>query len=279
MLGDPAPQVRAGRLGENSSYNSVIDGTITTLWKNHNMDKHGDFPDARTRLVEAAIRLLAENGPSEVKARSVSAEAGLSTMGVYTHFGGVPELLQAVADEGFRRQAAVFGGLPITDNPMVDLSTTALGCRDFARSSPHLYDLMFGLSIQGRYSPARGDAVPVLSGQSPEFKVAYAHLVEGCRRLVEAKCVKPIAPESIAVQMWSALHGFILLELAGHFAEFVDPSVEILMPMCINLVVGLGARRERAERAAATAVNDWAALAARSSIARRSRRKSNSEAR
>lgn len=242
------------------------------------MDKHSDFPDARSRLVEAAIRLLAKNGPSEVKARSVSAEAGLSTMGVYTHFGGVPELLQAVADEGFVRLAAVFGKLPITDNPMVDLSTMALACRDFARSSPHLYDLMFGLSIQGRYSPARGDVAPVLSGQSPEFKLANAHFVRGCGRLVEARCVESTAPEFIAVQMWSAEHGFILLELAGHFAEIADPAAEILLPMCVNLVVALGAKRALAEIAAATALEGWTAATSRGPSARRSRRASNTRA-
>lgn len=243
------------------------------------MNQDGDYPDARSRLVDAAIRLLARNGPSEVKARSVSAEAGLSTMGVYTHFGGVPELLQAVADEGFRRQGAVFGSLTATDNPMVDLSVMALACRDFARNSPHLYDLMFGLSIQGRYSPARGDAVPVLSGQSPEFKVAYAYLVQGCSRLVHAECVNPMAPELIAVQMWSALHGFILLELAGHFAELADPSVDILMPMCINLVVGLGAKRDSAETAAAIAVEAWAASPSRRQGARRGQRATGAKAR
>src|SRR5436190_22654637 len=138
------------------------------------------LPDPRTRLVEATIRLLARSGPSEVKARSVSSEAELSTMGVYTHFGGVPELLQAVADEGFNRQAAVFGRLPGTADPMADLCAMALACHDFARTNPHLYDLMFGLSIHGRYSPSRGGAEPILSGQSASFQAAYAYLRSGC---------------------------------------------------------------------------------------------------
>ena len=78
-------------------------------------------PDARTRLIEATIRLLEREGPSEVKARSVTSEAGVSTMGVYTHFGGVPELLQAVAEEGLRRLVAAFESVPITDDPLADL--------------------------------------------------------------------------------------------------------------------------------------------------------------
>jgi len=216
------------------------------------------LPDPRTRLVEATIRLLARSGPSEVKARSVSSEAELSTMGVYTHFGGVPELLQAVADEGFNRQAAVFGRLPGTADPMADLCAMALACHDFARTNPHLYDLMFGLSIHGRYSPSRGGAEPILSGQSASFQAAYAYLRSGCARLVDSRCVRQADPDLIALQFWSTLHGFIMLDLAGHFAQVDNPSSDILVPMCINMVVGLGAKRAQADLSATGAKTMWA---------------------
>lgn len=213
--------------------------------------------DPRTRLVEATIRLLARSGPSEVKARSVATEAKLSTMGVYTYFGGVPELLQAVADEGFSRQAAVFGSLPQSDDPMADLCLMALACHDFARCNPHLYDLMFGLSIHGRYSPSRGAAEPLLSGQSQSFRAAYGFLLRGCARLAEAKCVRKADPDLIALQFWSALHGFIMLDLAGHFAHAASPPEDVLVPMCVNMVTGMGARRASAEASAASAVAIW----------------------
>lgn len=230
------------------------------------------LPDVRTRLVEATIRLLATKGPSEIKARSVSSEAGQSTMGVYTHFGGVPELLQAVADEGFMREAAVFEQLPHTDDPMTDLCSMALACRDFARHNPHLYDLMFGLSIHGRYSPSLSTATPVSSRQSPAFKLAYSYLVKDCARLIEANFVRKSDPNLIAMQFWSTLHGFIMLELGGHFADVTDPPSEILVPMCINLVVGLGATRKRAESSAADAMARWTGPPKDRSIAQRSRK-------
>lgn len=214
--------------------------------------------DPRTRLVEATIRLLSRSGPSDVKARSVATEAKLSTMGVYTYFGGVPELLQAVADEGFSRQARAFGRLPPTDDPMADLCAMALVCHDFARRNPHLYDLMFGLSIHGRYSPSRGTAEPVLSGQSESFRAAYGLLLKGCARLVEAKCVRKADPDLIALQFWSALHGFIMLDLGGHFAHVADPAAGVLLPMCVDLVVGLGAKRDKAESSVAGTLALWA---------------------
>ncbi|WP_137818333.1 TetR/AcrR family transcriptional regulator [Pseudomonas sp. 2FG] len=222
------------------------------------MSTDTSLPDVRTRLVEAAIRLLATNGPSEVKARSVASEAGLSTMGVYTHLGGVPELLQAVADEGFKRLTSVFVRVTATENPITDLCTMVLACRDFARSNPHLYDLMFGLSIEGRYSPSRCPTTPVAGGHSAAFKVTYAVLVKTCTRLVEAKHVRKIDPALIALQLWSAAHGFIMLELAGQFAGVANPPAEILVPMCNNVVVGMGATRARAESSTADVIAGWA---------------------
>ncbi|WP_082729505.1 TetR/AcrR family transcriptional regulator [Burkholderia sp. FL-7-2-10-S1-D7] len=198
-------------------------------------------PDVRTRLIEATIRLLATNGPSEVKARSVATEAGLSTIGVYNYFGGVPELLRAVADEGLRRLAAAFEQVPKTDDPLADLCAMALAHRDAARRNAHLYDLMFGLSIHSRYGPARVGASAVPSVHSPAFKAAFALLVDTCARLVETGCVRQTDPVHIGLQLWGAVHGFVTLELAGHFADVVDPPSEILVPMCNNLVVGLGA--------------------------------------
>ena len=91
------------------------------------------------RLVEAAIRLLAEEGPSAIKARTVASATGLSTMVVYSHFGGIPELTRAVIDQGFKVLEAAFSQLPVTDDPIADLAVQALTCRRVARDNPHLY--------------------------------------------------------------------------------------------------------------------------------------------
>ena len=52
-------------------------------------------------------------------------------------------------------------------------------------------------------------------------------------------------PEVLAAQLWSFVHGYITLELAELFAEFDDPVAQVLVPMGVNLVVGLGDERER----------------------------------
>ena len=198
-----------------------------------------------TRLVEATIRLLAEEGPSAIKARTVASASGLSTMVVYSHFGGIPELLNAVVEEGFRRLGEEFSRVPITDDPLADLCSMSLMTRQSARANPHLYDLMFGLSMRATYRPLKDDG-PSLSGCSSAFVAAYVHVVDACARLVESGRVGDHDPRALAGQLWSMVHGFVTLELSGHFAEFDDAVGTVLMGLGTNLAVGLGDDRARA---------------------------------
>ena len=198
------------------------------------------------RLVEAAIRLLAEQGPSAIKARTVASAAGLSTMVVYSHFGGIPELTRAVIDQGFKQLDTAFARLPVTDDPMADLAVQGLTCRRVARENPHLYDLMFGLSTRGSYRPQQAEST-CASGRSPAFRAAYAHVVEACARLVESGRVRQHDPDGIAAQLWSFVHGFITLELTETFDGLDDPVRKVLLPLGVNVSVGLGDTRDHAE--------------------------------
>jgi AcrR family transcriptional regulator len=214
------------------------------------------------RLVETATMLLAEKGPTEIKARSVAEAAGLSTMAVYYHLGGVPELLQAVVDKGFRDLGQAFLSALPSDDPVTALFAMALASREFAQGNPHLYDLMFGLSTRGSYRPLQ-TAHSGASRRSEEFQAAYTHLVQACVRLVRSGRVRGDQdPEGIAPQLWSAVHGFVTLELGDHFAQFPDPVRQVLQPMMVNVVVGLGDSAELANASHTAAVDAARAVSA-----------------
>lgn len=199
------------------------------------------------RVVQATIRLLAEQGPSAIKARTVASASGLSTMAVYHHFGGIAELILAVADHGFGDLERAFSRVPVTEDPMADLFAMALVTRRLARENPHLYDLMFGLSTRRATYRPLSDADVRSSGRSPAFRGAYVHITEACERLMRSGRVRHQEPEVLAAQLWSFVHGYITLELAELFAEFDDPVAQVLVPMGVDLAVGLGDERERAE--------------------------------
>ncbi len=156
------------------------------------------------RLVEAAATLLAEKGPSEIKARSVAEAAQVSTMAVYYHLGGLPEHLQAVVDKGFRDLDRAFDAVTPSEDPVVDLFAMALATRQLAQHNPHLYDLMFGLSTRGSYRPLQTSSAGA-SGRSQAFQAAYTHLVQACARLVHSGRIRTDEnPEIVAGQPGAA---------------------------------------------------------------------------
>ena len=228
------------------------------------------------RLVQATITLLAEHGPSAIKARTVASEAGMSTMVVYSHFGGIPELIRAVADHGFAELEQAFAQVPSTDDAIADLFTMALATREIARANPHLYDLMFGLSTRATYRPTPDKDIR-RSGHSPAFQAAYRHVTDACGRLVTSERVAALDPKVVAAALWSFVHGYITLELGDHFAEFKDPVAQVMLPMGVTFSVGLGddPDRARASHEAVLALSRRrrrpAARAARSAPAPRSR--------
>lgn len=199
------------------------------------------------RVVRAAIGLLAEQGPSAIKARAVASASGVSTMAVYHYFGGIAELMRAVVDHGFRELDEAFSQVPVTEDPLADLFAMALATRRVARENPHLYDLMFGLSTRRATYRPLPDSDVRFSARSLAFQGAYLHLSAACTRLVSSGRVRQQEPEAVAAQLWSFVHGCITLELAEHLVEFDDPVAQVLQPMGVNLAVGLGDKRERAQ--------------------------------
>jgi AcrR family transcriptional regulator len=198
------------------------------------------------RLVDAATRLLADKGPSEIKVRSVAQAAGVSPTAVYYHLGGLPELLQAVADQGFRDLGRAFEAVAPGDDPVADLFSLAMLNRQLAQRNPHLYDLMFGLSTRGSYRPP-GSPRPGAGGRSDALQSVYNHMLHASSRLVDSGRVRTDEdPEIIGLQLWSCVHGFITLELGGHFTQFPDPVRHILTPATVKILVGLGDSPERA---------------------------------
>jgi len=57
--------------------------------------------DTRTKILNAASELFLEGGVSALSVRAISNRAGLSTIGIYSHFQGKQGILDALYIEGF----------------------------------------------------------------------------------------------------------------------------------------------------------------------------------
>lgn len=212
-------------------------------------------PSVPERLVAATIALLAEVGPSELKVRRISEAAGVSTITVYHHFGGITELLNAVVAEGYRAlTVAMDQAARSRPDPGAQLFGIALANRHLAQRNPHLYDMMFGLSTRGTYRYVATAADDVVAQR---FSAAYDVLAAASHRLVESGRIDVIDGHQVAAELWSFVHGFVTLEAAGHFARFANPVFDVLAPMGVHHFVGMGDERSRAEGSASIALDWW----------------------
>ena len=211
-------------------------------------------PAARERLLTAAIRMVSEGGPEALQARKLAAEAGVSTMGLYTHFGGMGGLVEGIAREGFTRFARRLAAEPTGDDPLADLFALGLAYRDHALADPHLYRVMFGVSapgghgVPGRDLTASPDVVDL-----PEGRTAFGLLIDAVTRVGESGRVRPEDPAIAAAHVWSAVHGYVLLEMAGYFGD--DGVERVLVPLAVKLAVGSGDTVEAATRSVRAALS------------------------
>jgi AcrR family transcriptional regulator len=159
--------------------------------------------DLTARLVDAAAKILVDDGPGGLSLRKVAAAAGVSTMPVYTQFGDKSGLLDAMHREGFRRLGRALEQADRTDDALADLIALGFAYRQAALDSPHLYRLMFSDGFDpGDEERAIADAT-------------YRPLVDGVVRCQQAGVFAGDDPDPIALHLWAVTHGLVSLELSG----------------------------------------------------------------
>jgi AcrR family transcriptional regulator len=201
--------------------------------------------------------MLEDAGPEALQARALTAAVGTSTQAIYTLFGGMPGLFGALVVDGFVRFAEHIEAVARSDDPVADFFAQGMAYREWALAHPQHYRLMFGLT-GGRLRSHPGLELRV-SGALANFaegQEAAEVMVRALDRVKAAGRIAPVDAVVAAGQFLSATHGYVLLEIAGAFAE-KDALTLVLAPLAVNLMVGLGDERAAAERslvAAAAAV-------------------------
>lgn len=195
----------------------------------HSPEEDGSV--VRQRLLESAAQLLDDGGPDALTVRGLARAANVSTMAVYTHFGGMADLVREIVTEGFRRLAEQVGNHAPSENPVADLVDLAFAYRANARQNPHLYAVMFGATSLGGYRlTPREQAVGLYT---------FAILSKAVRRAMDFGALRPGDPDRTAHQLWAAMHGYVMLELAGLHLTSRDPVEEVFRPLMIHLLEGL----------------------------------------
>jgi AcrR family transcriptional regulator len=215
-------------------------------------DRDAAVPDIRDRLVEAGLRLLEDGGPEALQARRLAAEIGASTMAVYTHFGGMRQLVEAVAREGFARFSRLLADVPETEDPVADLFELGVAYHDHAVDNPQLYRVMFGVTAPAGHRLVGVDMNELMmSGNFPEGAEAFGTLVRAVERVLAAgDGTTGEDAVGAASQIWSATHGYVLLEIAGYFGPGATGMTTVMLPLSVKLICGLGHSPEAVWRSA-----------------------------
>ncbi len=190
----------------------------------------GRDDDRRTRVVELAARLIADEGPHALSLRRLATAAGGSTQLVYTLFGGKPGLADALYAEGFRRLGdGVRAALAADPAPVGDparLVCLARGYRRFAVAEPAFFSVMFGPVIPG-FTPGR--ATRELSRER-----SFGQVVAVAQECLDAGTLRAPAALALAEACWAATHGVAALRHAGLLPEHAEALGDSLVQVVID---------------------------------------------
>ncbi|KUI11418.1 TetR family transcriptional regulator [Mycobacterium sp. GA-1285] len=200
---------------------------------------------ARDKLVEAGIRILERDGLAALSARRLAAETGSSTMAVYTHFRGMSNLIDAIAGESFARFTRALTEVSATEDPVADFFVMGARYREFALQNPQRYQMMFGTAAESLNRYHADLTVTGSASARSEWAVSFDALLSGVRRMIAAGRIRDDGEAAIAGRLWSISHGAVLLEIAGFFGHEGHGLTQILAPLTVDALVGMGDERDR----------------------------------
>lgn len=155
----------------------------------------------RQRLLEAATDLMAVDGP-DFSLRPLVASVGTSTSAVYSLFGSRGELLEAIT----LRAASSFVEAQRTaahDDPVQHILAIAHAIRRWAGENAAMFQVVFGRT-----------------NDSPAIAAARESATEPLLEAVTTATERDILhgdPETTTRTIFAGVHGFIALELLGHY--------------------------------------------------------------
>ncbi len=161
-------------------------------------------------MLDAAESLLAGGGFDGLSVRHVADAVGASRQVVYTHFGGMDGLLDALHRRLSERLAEAVDAVDAPPGTTRHVLEAAAVYRRVARTHPELYQLVFEQPVAEYVA---GDVATADGRRSFGTIVALAEAWLRTTRSI----AKPSGEESMALAraLWSSTHGFVVLERVG----------------------------------------------------------------
>ena len=174
-----------------------------------------DETDAfRTRICDATARLFVDEGPAAVTMRRLATALGCGTMTLYRYFDNKEEIITAVRTRGMHALSQALENALDTEG---DGRTRSRNVRDayidFARNNVATYRLMFEYPQTDRDDPAYRDAHARL----------WRRIAADMQVMIDEGVIDA-DPAILGHQVWAALHGAVMLEIAGLLPDGFDAA-------------------------------------------------------
>jgi len=211
---------------------------------------HAEMQD---RILQAARRQLKTVGPAQLSLRAIAREIGVVSSAIYRYVASRDQLITRLILQSFQELggAVAEACARVDSDSASQFRTWAHALRGWAQQHPYDWALIYGVPIPGyaapddTIEPARRVNDPVLQlypNLRPDL-VRNAQLdasektLAPLRAILETTGPGEYGTTTAMMLAWSSLHGFITLELGGHFegsAEDTSPVFDALVEQLTN---------------------------------------------
>lgn len=166
------------------------------------VNKEFDMSTNKDKILQAATTLLLEKGLAGMSVRAIAKLAGVSTIGIYSHFQGKQGILDTLYIEGFEHVGEAMLAAIEIDDPRAAAIEGARLYLDVAKSHEAIYRLIFG-EVDLAYEPGEEARAAALK--------AFGYLVNIAARLL-SEGASLAEKQVIALRIWALVHGYVSLQ-------------------------------------------------------------------
>lgn len=179
--------------------------------------------EIRKMILEASMKLFAEQGFENVSIRKIADLIEYSPTTVYLYFKDKNEILFNLHEIGFQKMAEYNAEMWTIKNPLVRLHKMGENYIRFGLENPQYYDLMFILNAPMEALEAMNEC-DWKSGD-----VALGKLKDTLAECMEQDLIVKADVNAMAMAIWSTVHGLVSLAIRNRFEKLVTP--EQMVPM------------------------------------------------
>lgn len=171
-----------------------------------------EIQEVRSRTLDAAIKLLAEEGFDKMSMRKIASRMKMTAANLYNYFSGKDELYLYIQTRGFEilydRFTTSCTGV---DDPRDKLEKSIIEYINFGIENPDWYNIIFSMNTP-KYSDYQKMDIEPLAYLEKETGLKLLHFTLNIvKEILQSKDETSEVSLFRSLQLWTALHGFISL--------------------------------------------------------------------